>query len=64
LETGGYSQAVEKRIAEQQIGALLSDAGPVFVDLKITSSGPQRRDYSRLHGAHVRKVFLEALAAG
>jgi sulfopyruvate decarboxylase subunit beta len=54
----------ELNIFEQQIGALLSEVGPVFVDLKISSSGPQERDYSRLHGLHVRKAFREALAAG
>jgi sulfopyruvate decarboxylase subunit beta len=48
----------------QNIGALLSEPGPVFADLKITSSGPQERDYSRLHGGHVRKAFRGALAAG
>jgi hypothetical protein len=52
------------KIFEQQIGALLSGQGPAFVDLKIRSSGPQKRDYSRLHGAHVRKAFREALATG
>jgi sulfopyruvate decarboxylase subunit beta len=51
-------------IFEQRIGALLSAPGPVFADLKIASSGPQERDYSRLHGAHVRQAFREALAAG
>jgi hypothetical protein len=49
---------------EQQIGGVLSQPGPVFADLKITSSGPQERDYTRLHGPHVRKAFREALAAG
>ena len=51
------------KIFEQQIGAVLSAQGPVFVDLKITSSGPQERDYSRLHGPHVREAFRDALAA-
>jgi sulfopyruvate decarboxylase subunit beta len=51
------------KIFEQQIGALLSEVGPVFVDLRISSSGPQERDYSRLHGPHVREAFREALAA-
>jgi phosphonopyruvate decarboxylase len=49
---------------EQQIGALLSGPGPVFADLKMTSSGPQERDYSRLHGPHVRQAFRAALATG
>jgi phosphonopyruvate decarboxylase len=48
---------------EQQIGALLAEPGPLFVDLKIVSSGPQERDYTRLHGPHVRKAFREALGA-
>ena len=51
------------KIFEQQVGALLSETGPVFADLKITSSGPQERDYSRLHGPHVRQAFKDALAA-
>jgi phosphonopyruvate decarboxylase len=52
------------RVFEQQVGALLSEPGPVFADLKITSSGEQQRDYARLHGPHVRKAFRDALAAG
>ena len=49
---------------EQQIGAVMAERGPVFADLKIVPSGPQERDYSRLHGPHVRKAFKDALAAG
>jgi sulfopyruvate decarboxylase subunit beta len=63
--SAGYPRVHEfsdLKIFEQQIGTLLSAPGPVFVGLKITSSGPQERDYSRLHGAHVRKAFREALA--
>jgi len=52
------------KIFEQRIAAVLEEEGPVFVDLKIVSSGAQERDYSRLHGAHVRKAFKDALAAG
>jgi sulfopyruvate decarboxylase subunit beta len=52
------------KILEQQIGAVLAEPGPVFVDLKIVASGPQERDYSRLHGPQVRKAFREALAQG
>ncbi len=47
----------------QQIGNLMSARGPAFANLKIISSGPQERDYSRLHGAPVRKGFRDALAA-
>jgi sulfopyruvate decarboxylase subunit beta len=49
---------------EQQAGALLAGPGPVFADLKISSSGPQERDYNRLHGPEVRRAFKAALAAG
>jgi phosphonopyruvate decarboxylase len=48
---------------EQQVGAVLAEQGPVFVNLKIVSSGPQERDYSRLHGPHVRQAFRDALKA-
>lgn len=51
------------KIFEQRIAAVLEEEGPVFVNLKIVSSGAQERDYSRLHGAHVRKTFKDALAA-
>jgi sulfopyruvate decarboxylase subunit beta len=57
-------QFADLKIFEQQIGALLAELGPVFADLKIESSGPQERDYTRLHGPHVRKAFKDALAAG
>ncbi len=49
------------KIFEQQAGALLAETGPVFVNLKVVASGPQERDYTRLHGAHVRQAFRDAL---
>ena len=49
---------------EQQVGEILAEQGPVFTCLKIVSSGEQERDYSRLHGPHVRKAFRDALGAG
>jgi phosphonopyruvate decarboxylase len=52
------------KIFGQQIGALLAEPGPVFGCLKIVASGPQERDYSRIHGPQVRAAFKEALAAG
>jgi sulfopyruvate decarboxylase subunit beta len=52
------------KVFEQQAGAILAEPGPVFVCLKIVSSGEQERDYSRIHGPHVRKAFRDALAAG
>ena len=48
---------------EQQIGSILAEAGPVFVDLKIERCGPQARDYNRIHGAEVRQAFKDALQA-
>jgi sulfopyruvate decarboxylase subunit beta len=64
--SAGYCTVVafsDLKVFEQQVGALLSEPGPVFADLKITSSGPQERDYTRLHGPQVRKAFRDALAA-
>jgi hypothetical protein len=49
---------------EQQVGEILAGPGPVFTCLKIVSSGEQARDYSRLHGPHVRQAFRDALGAG
>ncbi|AMN41318.1 thiamine pyrophosphate-dependent enzyme [Rhodoplanes sp. Z2-YC6860] len=51
------------KVFEQQAGAILADPGPVFTCLRIVSSGEQQRDYSRLHGAHVREAFRDALGA-
>ena len=52
------------KIFEQRVASVLEEEGPVFITLKIVATGPQERDYSRLHGPHVRKAFREALAAG
>ena len=52
------------KVFEQQVGAILAEPGPAFVGLKIVSSGEQERDYSRIHGPHVRKAFRDALVAG
>lgn len=73
LEFAGFARAAGYRVVhefsdlaifEREVGALLAKSGPVFADLKITSSGPQQRDYTRLHGPLVRKAFSAALAAG
>ena len=48
---------------EQQIGAVLSETGPVFVHLRLDRPGPQERDYNRLHGAEARQGFKDALNA-
>ena len=50
------------KIFEQRIASLLEEEGPVFATLKIVATGPQERDYSRLHGPHVRQAFRDALA--
>jgi phosphonopyruvate decarboxylase len=65
--SAGYKSVHEfsdLNIFEQQAGAILAEQGPVFACLKIVSSGDQVRDYSRLHGPHVRKAFRDALSTG
>jgi len=60
----GYRTArtfTELTLFEQQIGALLLDEGPIFVDLKVKPSERQIRDYTLLHGPDVRKAFKNAL---
>ncbi len=57
-------QFSDLKVFEREIGAVLSEPGPVFVDLKIVAGGSQERDYSRIHGPQVRKAFRAALAAG
>jgi sulfopyruvate decarboxylase subunit beta len=49
---------------EQQIGTVLAEQGPVFVDLKVEPVGEQERDYLRLHGEAVREATKAALRAG
>jgi phosphonopyruvate decarboxylase len=51
------------KIFEQQVGSILAEPGPVFVDLKVSASGPQNRDYSLLHGPAVRAATRAALMA-
>jgi sulfopyruvate decarboxylase subunit beta len=60
----GVHEFSDLRVFEQRIGAVLAEEGPVFADLKIVADGPQEREYTRLHGPHVRKAFRDALAAG
>ena len=60
----GYATVYEfsdLKIFEQQIGAVLSETGPVFVDLKIEPTRPQQRDYNRMHGAETRQAFKDAI---
>jgi phosphonopyruvate decarboxylase len=64
--SAGYKSVHEfadLKIFEQQAGAILAEQGPVFVNLKVEPAGPQERDYSRLHGPHVRQAFRDALKA-
>jgi sulfopyruvate decarboxylase subunit beta len=46
---------------EQQIGAVLAEEGPVFVDLKIDPGPVKKRDYKYVHGAKLREVFRAAM---
>jgi len=64
--SAGYKSVYEfsdLKIFEQQVGAILSEQGPVFIDLKVEPAGPQERDYSRIHGPKVRQAFKDALKA-
>ncbi|CAN0154300.1 unnamed protein product [Phaeothamnion confervicola] len=65
--SAGYRSVYEfsdLKIFEQQVGAILAEQGPVFIDMKVESSGPQERDYGRLHGPATRQAFKDALNAG
>ena len=65
-KAAGYKNVYEfsdLKNLEQQIGAVLSETGPVFVHLKIERCGPQERDYNRLHGVEARQSFKDALNA-
>jgi sulfopyruvate decarboxylase subunit beta len=53
----------ELKIFEQHVGAMLAGPGPIFIDLKVTPSGSQQRDYSLLHGPAVRAATKAALMA-
>lgn len=53
----------ELKMFEQQVGAVLAEEGPVLATLKVTPSGPQKRDYSLLHGPAVRAATKAALLA-
>jgi sulfopyruvate decarboxylase subunit beta len=72
VDFAGFARAAGYRVVfdfsdleifERQVGALLAETGPVFADLKISPGAPQERDYTRLHGPHVRKAFRDALMA-
>jgi sulfopyruvate decarboxylase subunit beta len=53
----------ELKMFEQQVGAVLAEEGPVLATLKVTPSGPQKRDYTMLHGPTVRAATKAALLA-
>ena len=72
VDFGGFARSAgyrsvhtfsELKVFEQQVGAILAEEGPVFIDLKVEPAGPQERDYSRIHGPHVRQAFRDALGA-
>jgi len=60
---GSVHEFSDLRNFEQQIGGILAEQGPVFVALKIEPSGPQQRDYNRIHGADIRQAFKDAIKA-
>ena len=60
----GYATVYEfsdLKVFDQQIGAVLAETGPVFVDLKVEPTRPQQRDYNRLHGPETRQAFKDAV---
>ncbi len=59
---GSVHEFSDLRNFEQQIGALLSEPGPMFGVLKVEPL-PQQRDYNRIHGAEVRQAFKDAIKA-
>jgi sulfopyruvate decarboxylase subunit beta len=46
---------------EAEIPGLLTEAGPVFVVLKLTAGPPPSQDYAFIHGAATRASFKAAL---
>ncbi len=58
---GSVHEFSDLRNFEQQVGGILAEPGPVFVTLKIERSGPQQRDYNRIHGVDVRQAFKDAI---
>jgi sulfopyruvate decarboxylase subunit beta len=72
VDFAGFAQAAgycsthafsELNIFAQQVGAVLAEPGPVFATLKVTPTGPQKRDYTLLHGPAARAATKAALLA-
>ena len=69
LSITGYGRDLPVRVAFGDDAAVAgglvayAEQGPVFINLKVEPAGPQERDYSRLHGPHVRQAFRDALKA-
>ena len=61
----GYAAAHEFSdiaVFEQQIGPVLSQTGPVLIDLKLTPGAESPRDYRSLYAAEGRAAFRAAVA--
>ena len=61
----GYRAAYrfdDKAHLAQQIGSFLTEAGPVFVNLKIDPGPVKQRDYKPLRAQALRDAFKAALA--
>ena len=63
----GYSAAHrfdDKANFAQQVGDVLAEEGPVFIDLKVDPGPVKKRDYKPLHTKALRDAFKAALAQG
>jgi sulfopyruvate decarboxylase subunit beta len=54
----------EKNNFAQQVGSILTEEGPVFVDLKIDPGPFKKRDYRPLRAQALRNAFKAALQQG
>ena len=65
-KAAGYPRTYEfsdLEVFESEIGRILQEEGPVFVDLKVQQGEQYPVDYDNLHSAERRRAFKEALNA-
>ena len=65
-KAAGYPRTYEfsdLEVFESEIGRILQEEGPIFVDLKVQQGERYPVDYDNLHSAERRRAFKEALDA-
>ena len=65
-KAAGYPRTYEfsdLEVFESEIGRILQEEGPIFVDLKVRQGERYPVDYENLHSAERRRAFKEALDA-